>query len=78
MGSTADQYQDRPAGVLFCFDTSRYAAYFDISRQNTTIQGQISLFYSCCLILLYSYYHCIYWKMHVNVSTRVLTFRKFP
>ena len=27
-------------GVLFCFGIQRYAAYFDFSRQNTTIQGQ--------------------------------------
>ena len=40
MRSIADQYPDRPADVLFCFDISRYAAYFDFSRQNTTIQGQ--------------------------------------
>ena len=40
MASTADQYQDRPAGALFWFGIPRYAAYFDFSRQNTTIQGQ--------------------------------------
>ena len=28
MGSTADQYQDRSADVLFCFGTPGYAAYF--------------------------------------------------
>ena len=41
MRSTADPYRDQPAVVLFCFDTPHYAAYFDFSRQNTTIQGQI-------------------------------------
>ena len=59
MGSTADQYQDRPAGVLFCFDTSRYAAYFDISRQNTTIQGQnfliLQLFFYTLVFVLSLY-----------------------
>ena len=40
MGSTADQDYNRPAGVLFCFGIPRYAAYFDFSRQNTTMQGQ--------------------------------------
>ena len=32
MGSTADQYQDRPAGVFFCFGIPRYASHFDFSR----------------------------------------------
>ena len=36
--STAGQYQDRPEVVLFCFRIPRYAAYFDFSKQNTTVQ----------------------------------------
>ena len=32
MRSIADQYPDRPADVLFCFDISRYAAYFDFYK----------------------------------------------
>ena len=40
IGLTADRYQDRPAGVLFCFGVPRYAAYYDFSRQNATTQGQ--------------------------------------
>ena len=50
MGLTADQYQDRPARVLFCFDISRYAAYFDFLGQKTPIRGQnlliLQLFHS--------------------------------
>ena len=53
MESTADQYQDRPAGVLFCFGILRYAAYFDFSRQNTTItRPKFPYFTVVCLYLL--------------------------
>ena len=56
MRSTVDQYQDQPAGVLFCFDTPRYAAYFDFSKQNTTIQGQILQLFLYTLVFLSSVY----------------------
>ena len=58
MGSTADQYQDRPVGDLFCFGIPGYTAYFDFSKQNTTTYTRpkfpyftvVSL-YSCFLVL---------------------------
>ena len=53
MRSTADQYQERLAGVLFCFGIPRYATYFDFSRRNTTIQGQNSYFTVVSLLSVY-------------------------
>ena len=50
MGSIADQYQDRPAGDLFCFGIPRILIF---QNKIQLYKAKIPLFYSCFLILLF-------------------------
>ena len=80
IGSTADQYQDRPADVLFCFSIPRYATYFDFSRQNTCnytrpkfLHFTVASLYSCIRIInisqVFLQYKHISWRLTVNNFT---------
>ena len=64
MGSTADQYQDRPAGlslwfVLVCRVMPRSFMFQDKLQ---LYKAKSSIFNSCFFILLY-----VYWKMEFNL-----------
>ena len=64
MGSTADQYQDRPAGlslwfVLVCRVMPRSLMFQDKLQ---LYKAKSSVFNSCFFILLY-----VYWKMEFNM-----------
>ena len=64
MGSTADQYQDRPAGllvwfVLVCRVMPRSLMFQDKLQ---LYKAKSSIFNSCFSILLY-----VYWKMEFNL-----------
>ena len=63
MGSTADQYQDRPAGLLLWFVLVCRVMPRSLMFQDTLqlYKAKSSIFNSCFLILLY-----VYWKMEFN------------
>ena len=64
MGSTADQYQDRPAGLLLWFVLVCRVMPRSLMFQDKLqlYKAKSSIFYSCFFILLY-----VYWKMEFNL-----------
>ena len=64
MGSTADQYQDRPAGLLLWFVLVCRVMPRSLMFQDKLqlYKAKSSIFNSCFFILLY-----VYWKMEFNL-----------
>ena len=68
MGSTADQYQDRPAGLLLWFVLVCRVMPRSLMFQDKLqlYKATSSIFNSCFFILLY-----VYWKMEFNLIVQV-------